>query len=118
MTSNERLVRFAQAGASTLVILGLWQVASLFFPDYLFPPVPQIAKRTLDIFVSGPLLMEVLETAARIFAGLLGAFLLGSLMTLLIGRSPRTGSYVTPVLVFLQGIPALSWVVIAIIWFH
>jgi len=39
-------------------------------------------------------------------------------MALLIGRSPRIESYVTPVLVFLQGIPALSWVVIAIIWFH
>jgi len=23
-----------------------------------------------------------------------------------------------PLLVFLQGIPALSWVIIAIIWFH
>jgi len=118
MIKSPRLVRLLQAGASTLVILGVWQVASLFFPHYLFPPVPDIAKRVVDIFLSAPLLIEVLVTAARIFAGLLGAFLLGGFMALLIGRSPRIESYVTPVLVFLQGIPALSWVVIAIIWFH
>ena len=68
--------------------------------------------------VSVPLLIEVLVTAARIFAGLLGAFVLGAIVALLIGRSPTIESYVTPPLVFLQGIPALSWVVIAIIWFH
>ena len=118
MIKDPRLVRAMQAGASTLVILVLWQLASLFFPPYLFPPVPDIVKRTLDILLSAPLLVEVLVTAARIFAGLLGAFLFGGLMALVIGRSPRIESYITPVLVFLQGIPALSWVVIAIIWFH
>ena len=40
MIKSPRLVRLLQAGASTLVILGVWQVASLFFPHYLFPPVP------------------------------------------------------------------------------
>jgi NitT/TauT family transport system permease protein len=118
MISNPRVVRALQATASTLVLAGLWQIASQFFPHYLFPPVPDVVKRTLDIFVSGPLLVEVLVTAARIFAGLVGAFLLGALVALMIGRSPFIESYVTPVLVFLQGIPALSWVVIAIIWFH
>ena len=118
MTWNPRLVRILQATASTLVIAGVWQFASLFFPHYLFPPVPDIVTRTIAILFSWPLLSEVLVTAARIFAGLLGAFVLGCVMALAIGRSPRIESYVTPVLVFLQGIPALSWVVIAIIWFH
>jgi ABC-type nitrate/sulfonate/bicarbonate transport system permease component len=65
-----------------------------------------------------PLLVEVLATAGRILAGLFGAFLLGCVLAVVIGRSPFIESYFTPVLVFLQGIPALSWVVIAIIWFH
>jgi NitT/TauT family transport system permease protein len=118
MTSSPRLTRILQGLASTLAIAGAWQVASLFFPPYLFPPVPDIVTRTLAIVFSWPLLSEVLITAVRIFAGLAGAFVLGCAMALAIGRSPRIESYVTPVLVFLQGIPALSWVVIAIIWFH
>jgi ABC-type nitrate/sulfonate/bicarbonate transport system permease component len=68
--------------------------------------------------ISGPLLIEVLATALRIFAGLTGAFLLGGLLALLIARSRMLENYLTPMLIFLQGIPALSWVVIAIIWFH
>ncbi|MEA2946377.1 MAG: NitT/TauT family transport system permease protein [Alphaproteobacteria bacterium] len=118
MTLNPRVTRFLQGTASILAIAGAWQVASLFFPPYLFPPVPDIVTRTLAIVFSWPLLSEVLVTALRIFAGLAGAFVLGCMMALAIGRSPRIESYVTPVLGFLQGIPALSWVVIAIIWFH
>jgi ABC-type nitrate/sulfonate/bicarbonate transport system permease component len=118
MTLNPRVTRFLQGTASILAIAGAWQVASLFFPPYLFPPVPDIVTRTLAIVFSWPLLSEVLVTALRIFAGLAGAFVLGGMMALAIGRSPRIESYVTPVLGFLQGIPALSWVVIAIIWFH
>jgi len=118
MISSPRMVRILQATASTLVMAGLWQIGSLFFPPFLFPPVPDIVARTLAILFSWNLLAEVLVTAARIFAGLVGAFVLGAIVALAIGRSPRIESYITPVLVFLQGIPALSWVVIAIIWFH
>jgi len=118
MIPDTRMVRILQATASMLVMAGLWQVGSLFFPHFLFPTVPDIVSRTLAILFSWNLLSEVLITAARIFAGLVGAFLLGAVVALAIGRSPRIESYITPVLVFLQGIPALSWVVIAIIWFH
>jgi NitT/TauT family transport system permease protein len=118
MTRSPRLRQGLQAAISTVVLLAAWQIASLFFPHYLFPPVQAVVGRTVEIFLDGPLLLEVLVTALRIFAGLAGAFVFGCLLALLIGRSPFIESYFTPILVFLQGIPALSWVVIAIIWFH
>ena len=118
MTASPRLSQIANGAASTVVLLALWQIASYFTPPYLFPPLQDVFWRTLQIFIDLPLMVEVLETAARIFAGLFGAFLLGAVLALLIGRSARFESWSTPVLVFLQGIPALSWVVLAIIWFH
>lgn len=118
MIPSLRWKRFFQAAASTAVLLAAWQVASMFFPAYLFPSVPSIVSRTLDIFFDLPLLLEVLMTAYRIFAGLFGAFIVGCILALIIGRSPFLESYFTPILTFLQGVPALSWVVIAIIWFH
>ncbi len=118
MTSSPRITQLFQATVGTLVLVAAWQIASYFFPHYLFPPVQDIVGRTIRILINWPELSQVLETAARIFAGLFGAFFLGCLVALVIGRSPRIESYITPVLVFLQGIPALSWVVIAIIWFH
>jgi ABC-type nitrate/sulfonate/bicarbonate transport system permease component len=118
MIQNQRLRQASQAAVSTCVIMAVWQIASFFFPHYLFPPVQDIVWRTVQIFIDFPLLVEVLATAARILGGLFGAFLFGCILAIVIGRSPLIESYFTPVLVFLQGIPALSWVVIAIIWFH
>ena len=117
MITSARRSQIINGAGSTIVLLALWQFASYFTPPYLFPPLQDVFARTLQIFVDLPLMVEVLETAARIFAGLFGAFFLGAILALLIGRSARFESWSNPVLVFLQGIPALSWVVIAVIWF-
>ena len=116
--TNSRTMRVLQAAASMLVLAAVWQIFSLFFPHYLFPPVPEIISRTIEILITGSLLADVLLTAARIFGGLFGAFILGCMLALVIGRSKTAENFIAPVLTFFQGIPALSWVVFAIIWFH
>ena len=118
MITSARRSQLINGAGSTIVLLALWQFASYFTPPYLFPPLQDVFARTIQIFVDLPLMVEVLETAARIFAGLFGAFFLGAVLALLIGRSARFEAWSSPILVFLQGIPALSWVVIAVIWFH
>jgi ABC-type nitrate/sulfonate/bicarbonate transport system permease component len=113
--SHKRVLQFA-VGTGALAIV--WQVASLFFPDYLFPSIPQIVRRFVDIATTWSTQVDVLTTAARILAGLVGAFICGVLLALVLNKSRSAEAYLTPVLILLQGIPALSWVVIAIIWFH
>jgi ABC-type nitrate/sulfonate/bicarbonate transport system permease component len=103
-----------------LAMVGLaavWQVASYFFPPFLFPPVPAIAERFIEIFTSWNGALNALATGGRILLGLAGAFILGCLLAVLMGRSDRFHRYAYPLLNFNQGIPALSWVVISIIWF-
>ena len=82
MNLNPRIKPFLQAAASTVVLLAAWQIASYFFPHYLFPPVQDILARTVKIIVTWPELLQVLETAMRIFIGLAGAFILGSLLAI------------------------------------
>ncbi len=105
----------------TVVALGglvlVWQFASYFFPPFLFPPVPAIAQKFFAIFIDAESLANAGATAGRIFAGLAGSFLLGVVIAFVMGRSERSYRYLFPLLNFIQGIPALSWVVIAIIWF-
>jgi NitT/TauT family transport system permease protein len=96
----------------------VWQIVSLFVPHFLFPSIPEIAERLLAIFTSGKSIADALATSARILAGLGGAFVLGTLLALPMARSVTFERYVYPLLNFNQGIPALSWVVIAIIWFR
>ena len=101
-------------------MLGLaaaWQIASLFFPPYLFPPLPAIGAALAKIAGSWELIAEALATALRILAGLAGAFVLGVVFAVAMVKSRKANDYLFPILHFNQGIPAMSWVVISIIWF-
>ena len=96
------------------VVAGLWQIASLFFPPFLFPSLIDVFKRCFDIFVSWSQFSDVLATVGRILAGLAGAFIVGAAFAVMMARSRAVNDFLSPILTLFQGIPALSWVVIAI----
>jgi ABC-type nitrate/sulfonate/bicarbonate transport system permease component len=106
------------AVAPYVAMAAAWQIASLFFPSFLFPSLVAVFWRCLDIFASWSELADVLATALRIMAGMAGAFVFGAAFALIMHRSSAADRFLAPILNFFQGIPALSWVVFAIIWFH
>jgi NitT/TauT family transport system permease protein len=110
--------RLAEVAAPFVALAALWQIASLYFPKYLFPPLLDVFRRTLDIFVDWPQVAQVLATVGRILGGLAGAFVIGAALAILMVRSRAVDRFFAPILSFFQGVPALSWVVFAIIWFH
>ena len=57
-----------------VVVIALWQFASLFFPRFLFPSLIDVFWRCIDIFSTGSMFADVLATVFRILAGLAGAF--------------------------------------------
>jgi ABC-type nitrate/sulfonate/bicarbonate transport system permease component len=128
-TTQPALSRFAtmllatgkRLGTSVLpfvVVILLWQFASLFFPRFLFPSLVDVFWRCLEIFSTGSMFADVVATVLRILAGLAGAFIVGGALALLMVRSGAIDRFLSPILSLFQGIPALSWVVFAIIWFH
>jgi NitT/TauT family transport system permease protein len=112
------LRKFGMSVLPFVVVIALWQFASLFFPRFLFPSLIDVFWRCLDIFSSGAMFSDVLATVFRILAGLAGAFIVGGALALLMARSRAIDNFLSPILTLFQGIPALSWVVFAIIWFH
>jgi NitT/TauT family transport system permease protein len=123
--SSSRFAWGAAAGRRALsyvlpfaVVAGLWQIASLFFPPFLFPSLIDVFKRCFVILTSWEQLSDVLATVACILAGLAGAFIVGAAFAVLMARSRAVNEFLSPILTLFQGIPALSWVVFAIIWFH
>ena len=112
------LLRTAELVAPFLLLAVLWQLASLRFPPYLFPSLVDVFAHTVAIFASWSLFAEVLATVGRILAGLIGAFVIGAVIAALMARFRAVDRFLAPILNFFQGIPALSWVVFAIIWFH
>jgi ABC-type nitrate/sulfonate/bicarbonate transport system permease component len=103
---------------SALVLIGAWAIAAWFFPPFLFPSVFTIGEHLLGILTDGNQVTGAVATGARILVGTAGAFVAGGLIALWMGMSDRVERYVHPLLTFNQGIPALSWVVISIIWFQ
>jgi NitT/TauT family transport system permease protein len=101
-----------------LVVAGIWQIASLFFPPFLFPSLVDVFKRCIVILSSWSQFSDVLATVGRILAGLAGAFIVGTALAVVMARSRASNEFLSPILTLFQGIPALSWVVFAIIWFH
>jgi len=110
--------RVATHMAPFLLLAAGWQIASAIFPDYLFPSLVKVFARFFEIVTSGTQFVDVLATIGRILAGLAGAFLVGAALAFLMARSQATDRFLAPILTFFQGIPALSWVVFAIIWIH
>src|SRR6202020_1222177 len=110
--------RLGMSALPFVVVILLWQFASLFFPRFLFPSLIDVFWRCIDIFSNGSMFADVLATILRILAGLAGAFIVGGGLALLMVRSRAVDNFLSPILTLFQGIPALSWVVFAIIWFH
>src|SRR6202051_5365193 len=84
------LATMKRLGSSVLpfvVVILVWQFASLFFPRFLFPSLIDVFWRCIDIFSSGAMFGDVLATILRILAGLAGAFIVGGGLGVLVGRS-------------------------------
>jgi NitT/TauT family transport system permease protein len=112
------LMRAVQVLAPFVLLGLLWQIASFNFPKYLFPSLVDVSAHIVGIFSSWTLFSEVLATVGRILAGLIGAFVGGAVIAAVMFRFSAADRFLAPILNFFQGIPALSWVVFAIIWFH
>ncbi|MBF9036115.1 ABC transporter permease subunit [Rhodobacterales bacterium HKCCE2091] len=120
--ANSPVLAFARRlfwiAAPFVLIAAVWQIASSFFPPFLFPSLIDVFERVVEIATTWSQFSSVLATALRILAGLAGAFLIGVVLGVAIYTSDIADRLLTPTLTFFQGIPALSWVVFAIIWFH
>src|ERR1700761_8235003 len=86
-----------------VVVILLWQFASLFFPRFLFPSLIDVFWRCLDIFTTGSMFADVLATVFRILAGLAGAFVVGGVLALLMVRSKIIDGFLSPILSLFQG---------------
>src|SRR6201992_1436055 len=81
-----------------VVVIAIWQFASLFFPRFLFPSLIDVFWRCLQIFSDGAMFSDVLATVLRILAGLAGAFIVGGLLALLMVRSRAIDNFISPIL--------------------
>jgi NitT/TauT family transport system permease protein len=100
-----------------VVLLALWAIVSRFTPEYAVPPIPAVAAEIGAIVTDPDSLAGLFTTLARVLAGLVSSFAVGGLLGVLMGMNERVSRFALPFVRFVQGIPSLSWVIIAVIWF-
>lgn len=99
------------------LLLLAWQIASLFLPEYVLPGLQLIVGEFVKMAEERTLFWDTLLTLYRILQGLIGGFILGGVLGVLMGTMKKSENYVMPIVNFIMGIPALSWTLIVILWF-
>jgi ABC-type nitrate/sulfonate/bicarbonate transport system permease component len=99
------------------VIAGLWELSAFWLPPILAPSLADIGRELLRTITSSASLTHIGATVARILFALWISFLVGGALGLAMGLSDPARRYIQPLLHMIQGVPSLSWVVFAVIWF-
>ena len=99
------------------VVAIIWEISTYFLPPIITPPLKEIALAVWVIFSDLDQLKHLLATGIRVLVALIVSFLMGALIGTLMGTFDKVREYAKPLLHFIQGVPALSWVIFAVIWF-
>jgi NitT/TauT family transport system permease protein len=102
-----------------VVFLAIWKIAAETTTSaYAVPQISDVVEGLWQIVTTQEGLTNLFTTLARVGFGLVCAFLVGVGIGLLAGANKLAAGYLLPVVRFIQGIPSLSWVIIAVIWFQ
>jgi NitT/TauT family transport system permease protein len=101
-----------------LALATVWQIISGRLPDFLFPPLQNIFHAAVDILKDPQFLPTVLLTYARIIASVAASFIIGVGFGIAAALSRLVDRAAAPALTLMQGVPAICWIIFAIIWFR
>ncbi len=99
------------------VFLVIWKIASTLVPGYNVPKISDVVSHLVTTVTTSDGLQNLFTTLGRVGFGLVCSFVVGLLLGLFAGANSLAAGYLLPIVRFIQGIPALSWVIIAVIWF-
>ncbi len=81
---------------SIICILVLWQSMSYIYSPIIVPSISEVLRALADIFTTKEI---------------------GSIIGILVGGNKKIELLLTPIIGFMQSVPPISWLVLAIIWF-
>lgn len=106
-----------RAALTLLVIAGGWELLSLALPPYLIPGWEILVPDLRVALTESGTYHQIWITLVRIVVSLTASVVLGVLVGAIMGLSPRGEAYLTPFVRFVSGVPALTWILVAVIWF-
>jgi NitT/TauT family transport system permease protein len=103
--------------ASLLAFALAWHLAALVVHnEIIFPPPLPVAQKVFSLAANGLLFSEFSVTALRTAAGLSLSLFFGVILGVAFGVNRRLYEFCSPLIVFFQSAPAISWILLAVIW--
>lgn len=116
-TSRRRWIRPARVVAAAVVIYLVWALSAPSFPGYLLPAPVDVGSTFVATVESGVWLTKVLETLRHLFTAFGIVLVIGLPIGVLIGRSAIAEDLSRVLLVFLQTVPTVVLVAVALVIF-
>jgi NitT/TauT family transport system permease protein len=117
-SSPFRGVAFRETSATIVVIAALllaMEISSRYVPDYIMPSPIVVGRAIWKLATSE--YGHVLITLGRLLGAMLFSAVAGILLGLAMGVSATMRPFIRALVVIDTGIPALSWILLAVFWF-
>ena len=101
---------------SFLLIIIFWFILSKIYPPVVVPSVSQVWESIKVILLDTTLVKEILTTIIRLFIGFCFGLIFSMIFSILITHSKFLGGIFYPIIEFLQVVPPISWLILAILW--
>ncbi|MEM4559952.1 MAG: ABC transporter permease subunit [Candidatus Caldarchaeum sp.] len=98
---------------SLLAVAAAWEVASWFLPPYILPSWALVLNTLVRLDLT-----HAWITLGRVLLALTAAFTAGLALATMMYISPKFEKYMTPVVNLIMAVPAICWVLFAILWFR
>ena len=101
--------------AVVVAIVLLMQIGSYFVPPYILPSPISVLGSLLESFTTDYL--QILITLLRLLVSLALSITIGTAIGIIMGTVASVRPYLRALVIIDTGIPALSWMLVAVFWF-
>ena len=102
---------------SWLILLGIWQLASMFNPPEFLPSPLKTLEGLKEVFDSGVLMQDIGISLQRVFIGWGRGIIIAIPIGLLIGAFKPVRMLVEPLINFFRFVPAIGFLTLFLMWF-
>ena len=110
------------SGGGTVLALFLivitWHFSTFFVPDYIFPKISTVAAKFVEIVKTDSTYTSLLDTLQRILGGFAISAVVGISVGVAMSLNRTADAILMPVVKIIMSVPALTWVLLSIIWFR
>ena len=101
-----------------IAILLFWQFGGAYLPTYIFPTIPIAIERFQEVMLLEGTYLAITQTLIRILGGFAVSAVFGIAVGVVMAMSNTVQFFARPFIRLIMGVPALTWVLLGVLWFR